>query len=146
MSTNSPSNSQINNPSNNPNGNSGHDPIARIEPKSIDAAQEGVGADRRQHTRMYVRKPCKIFHFGSRLYIPACTHDFSVGGAMVWLDAGRQLSVGDDISVIVGWNSGAVVRQDSSIPGRVLRIISMDGGRQAAAVQFKCVQKARLAA
>jgi len=119
------------------------DSIGRIEPKSIDAPQ---GADRRRHTRMYVRKPCKIFHFGSQLYIPASTHDFSVGGAMVWLDAGRQLSVGDDISVIVGWNSGAVVRQDSSIPGRVLRIISMDGGRQAAAVQFKSVQMARIAA
>jgi len=119
------------------------DSIGRIEPKSIDAPQ---GADRRRHTRMYVRKPCKIFHFGSRQYIPASTHDFSVGGAMVWLEAGRQLNVGDDISVIVGWNSGAVVRQDSSIPARVLRIISMDGGRQAAAVQFKSVQMARLAA
>lgn len=139
MSSNSPSNSD-------PNIDANTDSIGRIEPKSIDAIKEGGGADRRRHTRMYVRKPCKIFHFGSRLYIPASTHDFSVGGAMVWLDAGRQLSVGDEISVIVGWNSGAVVRQDSSIPGRVLRIISMDGGRQAAAVQFKSVQKARLAA
>lgn len=139
MSSNSPANSD-------PNIDTNTNSLGRIEPKSIDSIPEGGGVDRRRHTRMYVRKPCKIFHFGSQLYIPASTHDFSVGGAMVWLDAGRQLSVGDEISVIVGWNSGAVVRQDSSIPGRVLRIISMDGGRQAAAVQFKSVQKARLAA
>lgn len=124
-------------------GSASTDSIGRIEPKSIDAPQ---GADRRRHTRMYVRKPCKVFHFESRQYIPACTHDFSVGGAMVWIEAGRQLNVGDNISVIVGWDSGAVVRQDSSIPARVLRVVTMEGGRQAAAVQFKAVQQARLAA
>jgi len=139
MSTDRVSNSDSNNTDN----TAAPDSIGRIEPKSIDAPQ---GADRRRHTRMYVRKPCKIFHVESRQYLPASTHDFSIGGAMVWLDAGRQLNVGDNISVIVGWNSGAVVRQDSSIPARVLRIISMDGGRQAAAVQFKSVQMARLAA
>ncbi|MBX3379939.1 MAG: PilZ domain-containing protein [Phycisphaeraceae bacterium] len=118
------------------------DSIGRIEPKQIDAQ----GADRRRHTRMYVRKPCKIFHAGSQRYLPACTHDFSVGGAMVWIDEGRHLQLGDDIDIIVGWTSGAVVRQDSSVSGRVLRVIDMDGGRQAAAVQFKSLQQARLAA
>lgn len=118
------------------------DPIGRIEPKPI----ETQGSDRRRHTRMYVRKPCKVFHVGSQRYLPACTHDFSVGGAMVWIDEGRHLGVGDDIDIIVGWNSGAVVRRDSSVPARVLRVIEMDGGRQAAAVQFKAVQQARLAA
>ncbi|MBL8876160.1 MAG: PilZ domain-containing protein [Phycisphaerae bacterium] len=139
MPTDRPSNSE----SNLKPDTSASDSIGRIEPKSIDAPQ---GADRRRHTRMYVRKPCKVFHFESRQYIPACTHDFSVGGAMVWIEAGRQLNVGDNISVIVGWDSGAVVRQDSSIPARVLRVVTMEGGRQAAAVQFKAVQQARLAA
>lgn len=119
------------------------DSIGQIEPKPFDAPQ---GADRRRHTRMYVRKPCKVFHVESRQYLPASTHDFSVGGAMVWLEAGRHLEIGDDIDIIVGWNSGAVVRQDSSVPGRVLRVIDMDGGRQAVAIQFKAIQQARLAA
>ncbi|MBX3387912.1 MAG: PilZ domain-containing protein [Phycisphaeraceae bacterium] len=119
------------------------DSIGQIESKPFDAPQ---GADRRRHTRMYVRKSCKVFHAESRQYLPASTHDFSVGGAMVWLEPGRHLQIGDDIDIIVGWNSGAVVRQDASVPGRVLRVINMDGGRQAVAVQFKAIQQARLAA
>ena len=41
------------------------------------------GSERRKHTRMYVRKPCKIFHRQTRQYLAASTHDFSIGGAMV---------------------------------------------------------------
>ncbi|MFO0859809.1 MAG: PilZ domain-containing protein [Phycisphaerales bacterium] len=117
--------------------------LGRIEPKSIDGAE---GADRRKHTRMYVRKPCKVYHPESQRYLPASTHDFSVGGAMIWLEPGRSLRPGDDVDVIVGWNAGAVVRQDASIRARVLRALEMDGGRQAIAVQFQGLQQGRLAA
>lgn len=117
--------------------------IGHIEPKPLDARS---GADRRRHSRMYVRKPCKILHKLSGQFLVASTHDFSVGGAMIWLEPGRTVSAGDEIDVIVGWNSAAVVRQDSSMTATVLRALPMDGGKQAVAVQFKVPQVGRLAA
>jgi hypothetical protein len=95
---------------------------------------------------MYIRKPCKVFHRASGKYLAASTHDFSVGGAMIWLEPGRQVGVGDEIDVLVGWGSAAVVRQDASVAGAVLRALPMDGGRQAVAIKFRQVQKARAAA
>ncbi len=121
-----------------------HSPvIGTIEPKPLDAPAHD---ERRKHTRLYVRKPCKIFHEQSRQYLAASTHDFSVGGAMIWLEPGRPLNVGDEIQVIVGWNSSAVVHKDSSMPASVLRSLPMDGGRQAVAVRFKVPQQLRMAA
>ncbi|MBS0190755.1 MAG: PilZ domain-containing protein [Phycisphaerales bacterium] len=117
--------------------------IGQIEPKPLDARG---GPDRRRHTRMYVRKPCKVLHKPSGQFLVANTHDFSVGGAMIWLEPGRSLNAGDEIDVIVGWNASAIVRQDSSVAATVLRALPMDGGRQAIAVRFKVAQVTRIAA
>lgn len=117
--------------------------IGQIEPKPLDAKG---GADRRRYTRMYVRKPCKILHKQSGQFLVASTHDFSVGGAMIWLEPGRTVGAGDEIEVIVGWNSAAVLRQDASMTATVLRALPMDGGKQAVAVRFRMPQVGRLAA
>lgn len=98
------------------------------------------GSERRRHARMYVRKPCKIFHRQTRQYLAAATHDFSVGGAMVWLEATRPLNVGDEIELIVGWGASAIVTADAGVVGQVLRILPMAEGKQAAAIRFKTVQ------
>jgi c-di-GMP-binding flagellar brake protein YcgR len=98
------------------------------------------GSERRKHTRMYVRKPCKIFHRQTRQYLAASTHDFSIGGAMVWLESARPLTVGDEIELIVGWGASAIVTADAGVVGQVLRVLPMSEGKQAAAIRFKTVQ------
>lgn len=104
--------------------------------------------DRRQHARMYVRRGCKVFDPASRRYIPATTHDFSVGGALVWLEAGRRVQPGDIVDLIVGWGPGVVMRSESAVSGVVLRAIDMAEGRQAVALRFRqsVAQNTRLAA
>jgi hypothetical protein len=94
-------------------------------------------SERRRFTRHDVLRPCKVFDPVSMRFAPGHTQNISSGGALVTIQWGRQLSIGDPIDVVVGWSPKPLLPADAMVKGRVRRTIAVAGEVQVVAVEFE---------
>lgn len=92
--------------------------------------------ERREHVRLDVARPCKVFRPGPNRFEAAQTTNVSVGGALIEVISSRPISAGEMIDVGVAWSSQAVLRSGSLVRGRVVRVSNAGPGRQGVAVRF----------
>ena len=105
-----------------------------------------AAAERRQHVRTPVARPCKAFHRASRTYIAGRTGDLSAGGALIFIESTRPLMEGEELDLVVAWDRRAVLPADSLRRARVVRIGPGLEGRRAVGIRFVEEHAAAIAA
>lgn len=95
--------------------------------------------ERRQHYRVPIAKPCKVFHPATRRYLPGRTTDVSAGGALLRVNAPRPLVPGDEIEMYIAWNNRSLLTTSEQMRGRVTRTL-FDGNEQIIAIEFAQAQ------
>lgn len=93
-------------------------------------------AERRQHDRQTVTKPCKVFHRPSHRYASASTLNVSTTGLLLQIDSPRLFQPGEEVDVVVAWLRTAVLPTDRLVHGRVVRALGLEGDCQTVAIQF----------
>lgn len=83
---------------------------------------------------MQVARPCKVYHPGSRQYLPARTVDYSPVGAMIEVLHDRPLPPGERVDVLIAWSHRTLLSAADHVPGTVVRAIA--GERRLIAVDF----------
>jgi hypothetical protein len=94
-----------------------------------------TGKDRRQFPRLSDERPCRIFDPIARRFAPALTKNVSRGGALLTIQWGRHLFVGDPIDVIIA--SPPLAPAHTMIKAHVVRRIAGAGEVQVVAVEFE---------
>lgn len=92
--------------------------------------------DRRRHPRRPVAKPCKVFAPGLNRYLAGESENLSAGGALLEIDGGAGLGIGDELNLAIGWSASPIVSSDSLRRGQVVRVSAVDASRRAVAVAF----------
>lgn len=105
-----------------------------------------VSEDRRQHTRLDLARPVKVYLPQARQYVAGATSNVSVGGAMLDLRSNRPLGIGDYVDVGVQWHSAAVLRAEQLVQSRIVRVQTRTDGSQRLAVAFIARQALAVAA
>lgn len=77
--------------------------------------------ERRAFPRLRLARPCKVFHPGSRKYLPARTADVSAYGALLRVDAPRSLQAGEELEVAVAWDGEPLLSGESLMRATVIR-------------------------
>ncbi len=103
-----------------------------------------MDADRRQHARLNISRPAKVYLPRANQFVPGSTRDVSVGGLLLEVRSPRPLNIGDTLDVGVAWTREAVLSTARMLHGRVVRVQTRSDGQQSLAVEF--VQAQRLAA
>jgi hypothetical protein len=101
--------------------------------RSIDAPAQ----DRREHARLILTRPCKIYHIASRRYLPGFTSDVSDGGSLIAVKSDRPLVIGDVVDVAIGWERGAVIAAGDMVRAKVVRISDLPSSGQAVALRYE---------
>lgn len=101
--------------------------------------------DRRLDPRQCVDRPCTLFCRRTLRYISARTRDVSDSGALLEITSARPLIEGDRVDLGVAWAPSPIVRQDSLVEAKVVRVIEAEGPHQVVGVQYARA-RARLAA
>ncbi|HED53381.1 MAG TPA: PilZ domain-containing protein [Phycisphaerales bacterium] len=83
---------------------------------------KGPGVERRRHTRWPLDRPCKIRRASSITFEPATTCNVSPGGIRLLVTGEKRFATGDRVELAVAWQSQPVVRGDSVLVGRVVRV------------------------
>ncbi len=102
--------------------------------------------DRRTSPRVRSEFAAKVFHVGSRRWLPARTCDTSAGGTLIIVKSDRALLAGDEIEVIIAPDTWSIATQRSAVPGTVVRAASNAQGEQFVAVQYRRQASIRRAA
>jgi hypothetical protein len=84
---------------------------------------------------MILARPAKVYHHGSRQYLPARTVDYSPTGALVEILHDRPISPGEQVDVLIAWTSRTLLTAADHVPARVVRAIR--GDRNLLAVAFE---------
>ena len=80
--------------------------------------------DRREHVRVDMNRPCKVFLPATSRYCPGRTRNVSEGGALVELDAPRDLKPGDVLELGIAWTNRAILPADALVEAKVVRTVS----------------------
>ncbi len=105
-----------------------------------------MNADRRQHARLTVSRPAKVYIPRVNQFVPGATRDVSRSGVMIEVRSPRPLNIGDTLDIGVAWTREAVLSSSRMMHGRVVRVESRSNGQQSLGVEFVQEQAARLAA
>lgn len=108
-----------------------------VEPQSASIGMSGVDgrAERREAGRMAVSRAAKVYHHGSRQYLPARTVDYSPTGALLEILHERALTPGETVDVLIAWTSRTLLTAADHVPATVVR--TMRGERSLVAVAFE---------
>lgn len=93
--------------------------------------------ERRRYPRTVLSRPCKVYRHATRRFIAARTLDVSGGGTLLSLDTARPLSPGEEIDLIIAWDTSGVVPIDSMLAARTVRTHRSGPDNQTVAVQFE---------
>lgn len=98
-------------------------------------------ADRREHTRVDMSRPCKVFLPATARSCAGRTRNVSAGGALVELDSPRDLKPGDTMELGIAWTNRAILPADALVEAKIVRHVSTlilpDGtARRTIGVQF----------
>jgi hypothetical protein len=92
--------------------------------------------DRRRYSRHDILRPCKVFDPVSMRFAPGHTKNISQSGAVVLIQWGRHLSIGDAIDLVIGWSPKPLLPADAMVRCRIARTIAATGEVQVVAVEF----------
>jgi len=91
-------------------------------------AERLMMTDRRQHARLKIMRPVKLRLVGAARYVAGQLEDVSPGGALMRLEPGRAMPVGQAVQVGIAWGDDrTLLAADGLIDGRVVRHLSHDG-------------------
>lgn len=93
-------------------------------------------ADNRAHPRVFLERPAKVFHQGTRRYLPAVTSNISGGGVLIRVLSPRPLDPGDRLDVLIAWSNRTVLSSSDRVAGSVTRAARGASGEQFVAVAF----------
>ena len=86
--------------------------------------------DRRREKRHAMSRPCKVRHAPTGRYLAAETRDVSLAGAMLTIDCPRAIQPGDQIDLLIAWDDRALLHDEDSRKGTVVRVMQGPGQRQ----------------
>ena len=95
-----------------------------------------TAVENRAHPRVPLERPAKVFHEGTRRYLPAITSNISNGGVLLRVTSPRPLLPGDRIDVLIAWSNRAVLSSKDRIPARVTRAARVASGEQFVGIAF----------
>lgn len=93
--------------------------------------------DRRRDRREPIQAECKILRPWADRYVEALTVDVSRGGALVLVEAGSPLRVGEEVEVLISWDGGPLVVVEGTRAGTVVRAAGADLRLQPVAIRFE---------
>lgn len=86
--------------------------------------------------RVPLERPAKVYHLGTRRYLPAVTCNISGGGVLLRVKTPRALTPGDRIDVLIAWSNRAVLSASDRVAGAVTRAARGASGEQFVAIAF----------
>lgn len=89
-----------------------------------------LSTERRAAPRMAVERPCRLRRAAAGRMDVARTVNVSESGCLVEVRTPRLLVEGEQVSVGVSWEGGAVVPSGSLVPARVVRTSIADGAQR----------------
>ncbi len=97
-----------------------------------------MGNDRplRRHHRSPVQVECKLLRPDASRYVEAGTVDVSDSGALLLVEAGTPLRVGEAVELAIAWDGAELIEAGRTITGRVVRAAGAEVRPQPAAVEF----------
>jgi len=96
-----------------------------------------IDHDRREHPRMALQRPCKVFDPRSRKYLTGVTSNISAGGVLMFLSRRVPVQADDRVYVAVAERRRQpLLRRDEMCEARVIRTIHLTTGETALAVRF----------
>lgn len=103
---------------------------------SIVGTRAEHAAERREHLRTPIDRPCKALHKASRTYMSGRTVNFSPTGVLMVLESPRPLHEGDEVDIGIAWDRRVVLASGAMTRARVVRVSASLGKRQAVALRF----------
>lgn len=82
---------------------------------------EQLRGERRQSPRVPAEIECKLIRPDATRYMQARTADLSTTGALLVIEAGAPLYVGEQVLVALAWDGGALLEADALVSARVVR-------------------------
>jgi c-di-GMP-binding flagellar brake protein YcgR len=96
-----------------------------------------VPIERREHERVSIARPCKLYDPRSGKYVPGTTANLSCGGAMIRSDRPLHLAAGDRLYVGIALKrSDSMLRRHDMSDSVVVRSLHTTDGHTALAVRF----------
>ncbi len=96
--------------------------------------------NRRQTQRFDATLECKVLRPWTTSYLAARTADISETGALLVIEAGSPLRVGEEVEIGLSWSGEALIVAERMIRGTVVRAGGSDLRMQPVAVEFECAQ------
>ncbi|MEZ6243880.1 MAG: PilZ domain-containing protein [Phycisphaerales bacterium] len=93
--------------------------------------------ERRRERREPIQVECKILRPWADRYVEAVTVDVSKGGALVLVEAGSPLRVGEEVEVLIAWDGQPLIVAEWTLRGTVVRAAGADLRLQPVAVRFE---------
>ena len=93
--------------------------------------------ERRHFPRHDVERPCKVFDPIAMRFAPGVAHNISRSGALITIQWGRHLHVGDPIDLVIAWSPQPLLPADAMVKGHIARKIANAGEVQVVAVEFE---------
>jgi hypothetical protein len=96
-----------------------------------------IDRDRREHPRVALQRPCKVFDPRSRKYLTGVTSNISAGGVLMLLSRRAPVQADDCVYVAVAERRRQpLLRRDEMCEARVVRTLNLTTGETALAVRF----------
>ena len=93
-------------------------------------------SERRQHERVTITRPCKVFREATQRYLIAQSCDVSEGGVLVHLLSERPLTEGESVRLAIAGTSSGVMRDAELRDGIVVRCVSDLYNLQTVAIRY----------
>lgn len=96
----------------------------------------GDAEERRKHRRFPVSRPGKAFRRATQQFQPVSSHDLSFSGALLEVQTGQALTIGEVIDLGMALSKNTVVPSAALVQAIVVRTGRVEEGRQAVAVRY----------
>jgi len=108
-----------------------------VPPHDTAADPAPLPFERRRSERTPCVAPCKVHRAGAGRYLAGESANVSQGGVLLRVPRDETLRIGERARVAIAQGAGAVLRDESLRPARVVRVQPMDCHHQAVALAFE---------
>lgn len=95
-----------------------------------------MSQDRRNHTRIPIVRPAKLYCPATRRYVPGVTANVSAGGVLLACPAERAPALGETICLGVSLHGSGLLKQEQLTPAVVVRVEPAFAGMRRLGVQY----------
>jgi len=111
--------------------------VVEFKPQGGTLRPAAGAANRRQHVRHMLARPCTLHGARAADPVPATTANISAGGALLCVPRATDFAAGESVSVVIALLDEADLASAPFRRARVVRVTPMDCHHQAVAVQFE---------